>query len=159
MCLIPSIISECAPNSNFSANHRDNENDQRIIELFNIFTTTMRILAIFSFCQCAIFIVALTHKWSTCMKIKGSKIIHVKFRGGWKLIILKCFVILYVQIESAKLRAYSPYPSLIHALRALPIINTRLRVYASVRFYSPISPLRAFFVLCCCFNCKVRLKT
>ena len=28
MWLTPRIISECAPNSNFSANHEDNENDQ-----------------------------------------------------------------------------------------------------------------------------------
>ena len=28
MCLTSRIISECAPNSNFSANHEDNENDQ-----------------------------------------------------------------------------------------------------------------------------------
>ena len=28
MSLIPKLISECTPNSNFSANHEDNENDQ-----------------------------------------------------------------------------------------------------------------------------------
>ena len=34
------------------------------------------------------------------MKIKGAIIIHVKFRGSRKLMILRCFVILYVQILS-----------------------------------------------------------
>ena len=34
------------------------------------------------------------------MKVKGSIIIHVKFRGGQKLMILRCFIILYVQILS-----------------------------------------------------------
>ena len=28
MWLTPKLISECSPNSNFSANHKDNENDQ-----------------------------------------------------------------------------------------------------------------------------------
>ena len=28
MWLTPKLISECTPNSNFSANHEDNENDQ-----------------------------------------------------------------------------------------------------------------------------------
>ena len=28
MRLTPKLISKCAPNSNFSANHEDNENDQ-----------------------------------------------------------------------------------------------------------------------------------
>ena len=28
MWLTPTLISECTPNSNFSANHGDNENDQ-----------------------------------------------------------------------------------------------------------------------------------
>ena len=28
MRLIPKLISECTPNSNFSANHKDSENDQ-----------------------------------------------------------------------------------------------------------------------------------
>ena len=32
------------------------------------------------------------------MKIKGAIIIHVKFRGARKLMILRCFIILYVQI-------------------------------------------------------------
>ena len=30
MWLTPKLISECTPNSNFSANHEDNENDQNI---------------------------------------------------------------------------------------------------------------------------------
>ena len=34
------------------------------------------------------------------MKIKGEIIIHVKFRGARKLMILRCFIILYVQILS-----------------------------------------------------------
>ena len=34
------------------------------------------------------------------MKIKGALIIHVKFKGAQKLIILKCFIILHVQIFS-----------------------------------------------------------
>ena len=34
------------------------------------------------------------------MKIKGAIIIHVKFRGARKLMILRCFIILYVQILS-----------------------------------------------------------
>ena len=34
------------------------------------------------------------------MKIKGTIIIHVKFRGARKLMILRCFIILYVQILS-----------------------------------------------------------
>ena len=34
------------------------------------------------------------------MKIKGAIIIHVKFKVAQKLIILRCFVILYVQILS-----------------------------------------------------------
>ena len=34
------------------------------------------------------------------MKIKVATIIHVKFRGARKLMILKCFTILYVQILS-----------------------------------------------------------
>ena len=28
MSLTPMLISECTPNTNFSANHEDNENDQ-----------------------------------------------------------------------------------------------------------------------------------
>ena len=32
------------------------------------------------------------------MEIKGAIIIHVKFRGAQKLMILRCFIILYVQI-------------------------------------------------------------
>ena len=32
------------------------------------------------------------------MKIKGAIIIHVKFKGARKLMILRCFIILYVQI-------------------------------------------------------------
>ena len=35
------------------------------------------------------------------MKIKGAIIIHVKFRGAWKLMTLKYFIVLYVQILSA----------------------------------------------------------
>ena len=31
------------------------------------------------------------------MKIKGAIIIHVKFRGAQKLMILRCFIILYAQ--------------------------------------------------------------
>ena len=34
------------------------------------------------------------------MKVKGAVIIHVKFRGARKLMILKCFIILYIQILS-----------------------------------------------------------
>ena len=34
------------------------------------------------------------------MKIKGAITIHVKFKGAWKLMILRCFIILYVQILS-----------------------------------------------------------
>ena len=34
------------------------------------------------------------------MKIKDSIIIHVILRGGQKLMILRCFMILYVQILS-----------------------------------------------------------
>ena len=34
------------------------------------------------------------------MKIKGTIIIHVKFKGARKLIILRCFIILYIQILS-----------------------------------------------------------
>ena len=34
------------------------------------------------------------------MKRKGETIIHVKFRGAQKLMILRCFIILYVQILS-----------------------------------------------------------
>ena len=34
------------------------------------------------------------------MKIKGAIIIHVKFGGARKLMILRCFIILYVQILS-----------------------------------------------------------
>ena len=32
------------------------------------------------------------------MEIKGAIIIHVKFKGARKLMILRCFIILYVQI-------------------------------------------------------------
>ena len=32
------------------------------------------------------------------MKIKGAIIIHVKFKDARKLMILRCFIILYVQI-------------------------------------------------------------
>ena len=32
------------------------------------------------------------------MKLKGAIIIHVKFKGARKLMILRCFIILYVQI-------------------------------------------------------------
>ena len=35
------------------------------------------------------------------MKIKGAIVIHVKFRGTRKLMILRCFIILYVQILSS----------------------------------------------------------
>ena len=35
------------------------------------------------------------------MKIKGAIIIHVKFRGARKLMTLKYFIVLYVQILSA----------------------------------------------------------
>ena len=34
------------------------------------------------------------------MKIKGAIITHVKFRGAGKLLILRCFITLYVQILS-----------------------------------------------------------
>ena len=34
------------------------------------------------------------------MKIKGIIIIHVKFKGARKLIILRCFIVLYIQILS-----------------------------------------------------------
>ena len=34
------------------------------------------------------------------MKIKGAIIIHVKFKDARKLMILRCFIILYVQILS-----------------------------------------------------------
>ena len=34
------------------------------------------------------------------MKIKGAIIIHVKFRGAQKLMILRCSIVLYVQILS-----------------------------------------------------------
>ena len=34
------------------------------------------------------------------MKIKGAKIIHVKTNDARKLMILKCFIILYIQILS-----------------------------------------------------------
>ena len=34
------------------------------------------------------------------MKIKGAIIIHVKFKGAQKLMILRCFIILHVQIFS-----------------------------------------------------------
>ena len=34
------------------------------------------------------------------MKIKGAIIIHVKLRGERKLMILRCFIMLYVQIFS-----------------------------------------------------------
>ena len=88
----PTLISKCTPNSNFSANQGNNENDQRIIQLFSIFTTIMRILTIFLFSQCAVFIIAQTHKWATCMEIKGSIIIHVELWRGWKLMILRCFI-------------------------------------------------------------------
>ena len=34
------------------------------------------------------------------MKIKGTIIIHVKFKGAQELMILRCFIMLYVQILS-----------------------------------------------------------
>ena len=34
------------------------------------------------------------------VKMKGTLIIRVKFRGAWKLMVLKCFIILYAQIFS-----------------------------------------------------------
>ena len=40
------------------------------------------------------------HKSVSCMKIKGAIIIHKKFKGARKLMILRCFIILYVQILS-----------------------------------------------------------
>ena len=39
-------------------------------------------------------------KSASCVKIKGAILIHVKFRSAKKLMILRCFVISYVQILS-----------------------------------------------------------
>ena len=60
---------------------------------------------------------------------------------------LKLILRLHGKNESAKLRAYAPYPSLIHTLRACTPLLTNKRL------------TRLFFVLCFCFNCKIRLKT
>ena len=59
----------------------------------------MRILPIF-FILPVREIYKIYHKWASCMKIKGAIIIHVKFRVARKLMILRCFIILYVQILS-----------------------------------------------------------
>ena len=40
------------------------------------------------------------HKQLSCVKIKGTIIIHVKFSSAWKLKILRCFRTLHVQILS-----------------------------------------------------------
>ena len=40
------------------------------------------------------------HKSSSCVKIKGAKTIHLKFRTSRKLIVLMCFIIIYAQILS-----------------------------------------------------------
>ena len=43
---------------------------------------------------------SLLHKQISCVKIKGAKIIHVKFSGARKSKVLRCFRTLHVQILS-----------------------------------------------------------
>ena len=61
----------------------------------------MHLNDILHFVSVSKFITAQTHKLTSCMKIKGTIIIHVKFKSAQKLTVLKCFIILYVQILSA----------------------------------------------------------
>ena len=68
-------------------------------KLFSIFTKIMRILTSF-FILSVREIYHCVNTYIGQLKVKGTIMIHVEFRGALKIMILRCFVTLYVQILS-----------------------------------------------------------
>ena len=68
-------------------------------KLFSIFTKIMRILTSF-FILSVREIYHCVNTYIGQLKVKGAIMIHVEFRGALKIMILRCFITLYVQILS-----------------------------------------------------------